>query len=207
MAIMSLLMNGNNQSGEEVRLQATEGGVLYTASYSLLWTAKGYGFQAMSTTSAAAVVVRPSTTSLVTLRNTSTTKVLVMERGFAHMLVGDSQSDYCLWFCVHPPLSTAQTNDITVRNPTNCGVAGGSSTTFDIDTAVADDGWFPFGQAYTTVTDTTPGGILTAEFGGKLIVPSMAAISLQVVASKNTGLFTAGFHWFEVPVAELLNSR
>lgn len=203
---MQTTIKALNQSGSEVACQATEGGVLYNAPLKLLWTAKGYGFQAMATAAVAALVVRPSTLSIATLRNTSASKVLVMERAFAHALVPAAQSDYALWLCVHPPVSTAGTDEITIRNSTNGGVAGGSETTFENAAAVAADGWFPWGNAYTTVTVTTPGGICIAEIDGRLIIPSMAAISISVVASVNTATFTCGFHWFEVPTAELLNS-
>lgn len=197
---------GVNKGGSEVSLRATEGGVIYTAPIALLWTTKGYSFSAMSTSSGAALVVRPSTVALSTLRNTSSDKVLVIERAFAHMLVGDAQVDYSMWICAHPPLSTVDTDDITARNNSNGRAAGGSQTTFDVGATVADDGWFPWGEGYTTVTDTTPGGILTAEIGGRLMVPSQASISLTVVATAATGLFTCGFQWFEVPVSELLVS-
>ena len=194
---------GVNQSGAEVNLLASEGGLLAGLPYQVLWTAKGYGFQAMATAAVAALVIRPSTLSIATLRNASTDKVYVMERAFAHNLVAAAQSDYNIWLCLHPSTCAVGTDEITVRNRTNGAVAGGSSSTFENAATVVADGWFPWGGAYTTVTVTTPGGLLVAEIGGRLIVPPNCAISISVTASVNTATFCCGFHWFEVPESEL----
>lgn len=203
---MPIQAKGVNQLGAEVDLLATEGGVLYTSPIQTLWTAKGYGFQAMATSAVAGQVARPTTTAVATLRNCSSDKVLVIERVFAHNLVAAAQSDYGIWLCVNVALSTADSNDITVRNSTNGSAAGGSETTFDAGATVADGGWFPWGYSYTTVTVTTPGGQLIAEVGGRLMVQPQGDISVAVVSSVNTATFCCGFHWFEVPLSELLVS-
>jgi len=142
---------------------------------------------------------------MATLYNNSSNKNYVIDRAYAHNLVAAAQSDYCLWLCVHPVGMTAPTNDITVRNSLS-GKASGGTGLFDNGATVVADGWFPWSPAYTTVTVTTPGGVLIAEVGGRIIVPPTAALSLQVVASVNTATFCAGFMWFEVPEGELLVS-
>lgn len=201
---MAIIKGTPVSGGEAVTIKTTEGGLF--APYSLLWTAKGYGFQAMATAAVAALVVRPSTLSIATLRNTSANKNLVIERAFAHNLVAAAVTTSVLWLCSHPPLSTAGTNEITVRNSTNGGTPGGSETTFENAATVADDGWFPWGQDAYVLTVTTPGGVLMAEIGGRIIVPPTASLSISVVSSVNTATFTCGFHWFEVPIGELTNS-
>jgi len=195
-----------NASGTEVGLRASEGGILASLPYYVLWTAKGYGHQAMNTAAIAALVVRPSTVAMVTLRNNSANKVLVIERAFAHNLVGVAGSSYGIWLCVHPEGMAAVTDDITVRNSTNGGAAGGSETSFDIEATVVADGWFPWSDSGHAVTVTVPGGQVEAKVNGRIIIPSTAAISLQVVADATGATFTSGFHWFEVPTSELLNS-
>lgn len=190
------------EAGVEVDLVASEGGVLATLPYQVLWTAKGYGRQAMSTAAAASVVARPSTTAMVSLYNIGT-NYFVMERAFAHGLVSVANSFYGLWLCVHPAgtIVAGYANDITARNGTSGGtVAGGY---FDIDDTVADGGWFPWGESGSVITVTTPGSQILAEIGGRIIVPPTAGISLQVVSNHVNNTFTAGFHWFEVPTSGL----
>lgn len=193
-----------SQTGlESVTAKGTEGGFTITVPYSLAWTAKGYGKQAMATAAVAALVVRPSTTAMATLRNNSANKALVIERVFGHNLVAVAESEYQLWLCSHPAGMAAVTNDITVRNSTNGRAAGGSDTSFDNGATVTDDGWFiwsPFGH---TTTVTTPAGSVLAEVGGRIIVPPTGGISAQVVAQTTSATFTLGFHWFEVPLTEL----
>lgn len=193
-----------NSAGTEVNLRASEGGILASLPYGVLWTAKGYGREAMATSAVAALVVRPTTVAIATLHNNSGSgKVLVIERAFGHNLVGTANSVYSIWLCVHPVGMAAPTNDITVRNSTHGAAAGNSSTRFDNGATVIDDGWFPWGGSEHTVTITTPGGVIYAEVGGRIVIPETAGISLSVVADVTGATFTCGFHWFEVPATEL----
>lgn len=203
MASMEVKMVGVTESGDEKKLKSTPGGLLVPGSLDLFWTAKGYGFQAMATAAVAALVVRPTTVAMATLRNKSTNKVLVIERAFAHNLVGTANSVYSIYLCVHPVGMAAVTNDITVRNRTNGKSAGGSEADFDNGATVTDDGWFPWSKSEHTVTITTPGGVVIAEVNKRIVIPSTAGISLQVVADVAGATFTPGFHWYEVPEAEL----
>jgi hypothetical protein len=200
---MQTQIKGINGAGVEVGLKATEGGILLSASAQMIWTAKGYGKQAMATAAVAALVVRPTTTAMATLFNNSSNKNFVIDRVFAHNLVAAAQCDYGLWLCVHPAGMTAPTNDITVRNRTN-GAAGDTEGAFDNGATVVDNGWFPWGESGTTVTVTTPGRQLMAEVAGRIILPPTAALSIQVVASVNTATFCAGVHWYAVPETELV---
>lgn len=199
---MEVKVLGITESGDEKKLKSTLGGQLYTIPQSLIWTAKGYGWQAMATAAVAALVVRPSTVAMATLFNNSGNKNYVIDRAFAHNLVGAANSVYGLWLCVHPVGMTAPTNDITVRN-SNSGKSAGTEGIFDNGATVNDNGWFPWGKSGHTVTVTTPGEQLEAEIGGRIILPPTAAISLHVVADVTGATFTPGFHWFAVPEAEL----
>jgi hypothetical protein len=190
-----------NSAGAEVSLKASEAGNLITQDVRMKWTAKGYGWSAMATAAVAAVVVRPSTTAQVTLYNNSTNKNYVIDRAFSHNLVAAAQCVATLWLCVHPIGMTAPTNDITVRNSSS-GLTAGAEGIVDVAATVVADGWFPWGNADTVVTVTTPGGMLMADIAGRLIVPPTAAISLSVVASVNTATFCGGFNWFAVPQSE-----
>ena len=192
--------------GEDVLVKGTEGGSLITLDQRVVWTAKGYGYQAMATSAVASLVVRPSTTAMATLRNQSTNKLLVIDEAFGHNLVAVANSAFSLWLCSHPAGMAAVTNDITVRNSLNGNDPGGSSTFFDNGATVTDDGWFPWGVSDHTVTITVPGGVVIAPVHGRIIVPPSGGISVQCVGGTTAVTITAGFRWYEVPESELTNT-
>jgi len=200
---MALIKLTQATNGESVFAKATEGGTTITIDQRVVWTARGYGFQAMATSAVASLVVRPTTTAMATIRNNSNSKVLVIDEAFGHNLVAVAESAFSLWLCSHPVGMAAITNDITVRNSLNGSAAGGSETSFDNGATVTDDGWFPWGVSDHTVTVTTPGGVVIAPVNGRIIVPPTGGISLQCVGSTTGVTITAGFRWYEVPVSEL----
>jgi hypothetical protein len=205
---MSALIKAKDEAGSsDVNLRASSGGILFNMPYQMAFTAKGYGFQAMATVAVAALVVRPTTVAMATLRNQSTDKVLVVERVFAHNLVTTAAEGFShIWICSHPAGFGTVTNDITVRNSTNGKTAGGSSTFFDNGATVDDDGWFPWpdviGQA--EAAGVLPGAAVLANVNGRIMIPPTGGMSMQVVSSVVGNTFTAGFHWFEVPTSELV---
>ena len=200
---MDAEVKAQNSIGADVAVKATDGGILHILPYQVVWTAKGYGKQAMATAAIAALVARPTTTSMLTIYNPSS-KHLVMERVFAHNLVGVAGSSYGIWLCVHPIGMTAPIgNNISIRNSTSGIAAGGSATVVDTAEAVSNDGWFPWGDSGHAVTVTVPGGSIAPEVGGRIIIPPGAGLSIHVVADTTGATFTTGFHWFEVPKAEL----
>jgi hypothetical protein len=200
---MALIKLTQATNGESVFAKATEGGTTITIDQRVVWTARGYGFQAMATSAVASLVARPTTTAMATIRNNSNSKVLVIDEAFGHNLVAVAESAFSLWLCSHPVGMAAITNDITVRNSLNGSAAGGSETSFDNGATVTDDGWFPWGVSDHTVTVTTPGGVVIAPVNGRIIVPPTGGISLQCVGSTTGVTITAGFRWYEIPVSEL----
>jgi len=187
-------------SDQAVTVKATEGGILHGIPYQVVWTAKGYGFETMSTAATASLVVRPSTLSALTLYN-NTAKNFVIERAFAFNLVSIANGQFGIWLCVHPIGMTAPTgNNITIRNSLS-GLTAGTEGVCDTAEAVTDNGWFPWGVSQTSVTATVPGSLATAEVGGRIIIPPTAGISIQCVAQTAVVTCTHGFHWFSVPVS------
>ena len=188
----------------EVDAQASDGGVLVVMDAKVIWTAKGYGRQAMATSAIAGLVVRPTTTAAVTLYNNGSDN-FVIERVMVHQLVSGAAASFAgVWLCVHPVGMTAPTNDITIRNSTR-GKTAGTTGIFDNGATVVDDGWFPWGDSVQVeFTGILPGSQISAEVGGRIIIPPTAAISAQVVSSSVDEDFTMGFHWFEVPISELV---
>jgi hypothetical protein len=200
---MEMLIKARDPEGAQVDLRATKGGQLYTIPPEMVWTAKGYGYQAMATAAVAALVVRPTTVAMATLYNNDSSKHYVIDRAFAHNLVAVANSNFGIWLCVHPVGMDKPVNDITVRNNTGGKAAGGSSAIFDTGATVIDDGWFLWGEEGETLTVTTPGGHIMADVKGRIILPPKAAISAQVVAITTSATFCVGFHWYEVPPSEL----
>ena len=199
-------IQGLNEAGVPVSFRSTGGGIMHTIDAHGVWAAKGYGYQAMATAAVAALVVRPSTTAMATLFNNESGggKAYVIERVFAHNLVTASEEQGGIWLCVHPTGMAAPTNDITVRNNTGGKAAGGSLSIFDNGATVVNDGWFPWGAGeWTNLDGTAPGGQIEVHIDGEIVVPPQAGISLHVVATTTANTYTAGFHWFEVPLAEL----
>ena len=203
---MEFEMEAKNSTGANVGVKASDGGILYNLPYHVVWTAKGYGKQAMATGAIAALAARPTTTSMLTIYNpASNSRHLFVERVFAHNLVGVAGSSYGIWLCSHPIGMTAPTgNNISIRNSTNGQAAGGSATVVDTAESIADNGWFPWGESGHAVTVTVPGGSISPKVGGRIIVPPSAGLSIHVVADTTGATFTTGFHWFEVPLTELV---
>ena len=196
------LIRGGNDADR--RVEVSDRGDLFVAQglppYTEI-TRQGGGYSAMATAAVAALVVRPGVTAMATLHNNEGKggKSLIMDRAFAHNLVGTANSVYSIWLCVHPVGMAAPTNDITVRNSHSgkLGAVSTSSTLFDNGATVVDNGWFPWGGSEHTVTVTTPGGVVFAEINGRIIVPPQAGVSLHVVADVVGATFTAGFSWYE----------
>jgi hypothetical protein len=203
---MAIIKGTQTTLGDAVNIETSEGGTLITLDQRVIWTAKGYGFEAMATSAVASLVVRPTTVAMATLRNNSSNKLLVIDQAFGHNLVAVANSAFSLWLCVHPAGMAAVTNDITVRNSLNGRSAGGSETSFDNGATVTDDGWFPWGYSDHTVTVTTPGGVVISEVNGRIIVPPTGGISLQCVGSTTGVTICAGFRWYELPAGELANT-
>jgi len=189
---------------DEIDVKATEGGVLHTTDQARIWTAKGYGWQAMATSAVASLIVRPTTVAIVSFYN-NTNKNFVIERVFAHNLVSIANGQFGLWLCVHPVGAIAvdaPVNDITVRNSTRGDVAG-TEGIFDVAATVIDDGWFPWGENSTSVTATVPGSLAQALVNGRIILPPTAALSVSSVAQTAAVTVCIGIHYFSVPVSEM----
>ena len=189
--------------GKEVDAKGTLGGILYTVPYSFVWTAKGYGYQTMSTSATASLIIRPSTLSALTLYN-NTLSYFVIERAFAFNLVSITSCTFGIWLCSHPAGMTAPAgNNIAIRNSTN-GKASATAGICDTAEAVADDGWFPWSEAGAQVVQTVPGSQAEAKVNGRIIVPPTGGISIQCVSNTAVVTCTHGFHYFVVPATDLV---
>ena len=194
-------MRGKQEvGGDQVLIKTTEGGELASVDITRIYTAKGYGYQAMLVTPENSLIVRPTGTAMITLYN-NTAKNFVMERAFAHSLISIADGDFGIWLCSHPIGMTAPANDISIRNSTS-GLNSSTEGIVDQGATVNDNGWFPWGVNGTTVTATMPGALAEVNISGRIIVPPTGGISLSVVAQTAVVDICPGFHWFSVPISE-----
>jgi hypothetical protein len=201
---MAIIRGTQLSGGDSVPLKATEVGTLVTIDQRIVWTAKGYGYEAMATTAVASLIVRPSTLSQLTLYNNTTDKHFVIERAFAHNLVSIANGQFGIWLCVHPTgMAIPAGNNITIRNSLSGKAANTTVGVVDTAETVVDDGWFPWGENSTSVTATVPGSLAQALVHGTIIIPPTAGISIQSVAQTAVVTTCCGFHWFAVPESEL----
>ena len=64
-------------------------------------------------------------------------------------------------------------------------------------TTVVDNGWFPWGAAFTKgAGGVVPFGGMVAEVNGRLIVPPSCSLCLHVLASLVGDTFTSGADWY-----------
>ena len=198
---MAILKATKAISGDDTYVACSAEGSLITVDQRMIWTAKGYGYQAMATSAVASLIVRPTTTAIATLFNNTSSKNFVIDRVFAHNLVSIADGQFGIWLCVHPIGMTAPANDITVRNSTN-GSGTNTEGLFDNAATVVDNGWFPWGENSTSVTVTVPGSLAQALVDGRIIIPPTSALSVSVVGQTAAVTTCVGIHWYSVPETE-----
>ncbi len=171
-------------------------------------TRLGGGFSAIQTAATAGLVVRPGTTSAITLWNGEGTggKSYVIDRFFTHNLVSTAAiHQFGIWACVHPTGMTAPGVDIAASATNVTGNAGkkySGASQVGVAETVVNNGWYPWGSGnQISVTNLTPGSHDSVEVGGRLIVPPQGGISLQVVSGVVGDTFTTGLSWYEVQLA------
>ena len=156
---------------------------------------------AIQTTATAALVVRPSTTAGITIWNAENLggKTLVMDRLFTFNLVTHTaQSFASLWYCVHLEMTKPTAEIVTLRG-TGDGRTPDMSVVVDAGATVLDDGWFPVGiPSEAEEVGVLPGGCISWDCLGRLIVPPRHGISLNVVSGVVQDTFTSGASWWRV---------
>jgi len=161
----------------------------------------------MTSSAVAALVVRPTTTSLLTIHNGENFggKSLVIDRLFCFQLVSAAAASYyTMWYCLHAqPINVAKgANEITSKWGTGDGRDPSMGTVrAEVDATVVDDGWFPAGgTGPVEATGVLPGGGTEWECKGRLIVPPKQSISLHVSASSVDEDFTVGAAWWRMKI-------
>lgn len=171
-------------------------------------TRRNKGWQVMTTSAVAALVVRPSTTALFTLynNNTAASKIaFIIDRIFAFNLVNtDAVEDWGVWAMINATGMAAPTADITaIKSMSGLATAYGGGAICDVGATVTDNGWFPvdtIGSKVGNTSTVTPGTSIAIPIEGRFVIPPTAAISVHVVASLVGQTFTTGFSWYETVV-------
>ena len=155
---------------------------------------------AIQAAATAGLVVRPDTVAAITLYNAEPAggKSLIIDRIFTHNLVSTAaQAFFGLWYCVHPRM-TEPTNDITTLRGTGDGSPPNTGIVIvDVGATVLDNGWFPVGSGNDTeATGVLPGSHADWEAMGRLVVPPLGGISVQVLSAVVGDTFTSGLSWW-----------
>lgn len=174
-------------------------------------TRKGTRYGTMATSAVGALVVRPSTTAALEIFNNSgavpfngSAVAMVIDRLFAHELVTSTTGlggGAIIYAMVTTPKAAPADAALAINSS-----SGKSALTKTVITAasttVADNGWFPWGPTVKkeSAGAVVPGGGLTAEVGGRLIVPPGCSLCLHVVSGYAGDTFTNGADWFFEPL-------
>ncbi len=155
---------------------------------------------AMQTAATAALIIRPTTTSAITIWNGENVggKFLVLDRFFSFNLVTDTaQSFASLWYCMHLEMDKPTNDIITLRGTGDGREPNNGTVIVDVAATVVNDGWFPCGKpSEGEEVGALPGGVLEWEVRGRLVVPPKHGISLQVVSGVVGDTFTSGASWW-----------
>ena len=193
------------QGGAEIDIKANSTGDLLVANYlpkyaSLALT--GCGAIVQATTAVASVTADPTTASLGTLYNGSSTKKYIIDRIFFDTAASDEskKSSHHLVYCIQPAgVTTTRVADITIKNM-NGGSYSGDGI-FDVGHTAVDHGWFSIGNSVDTGQLTANGGMsYSYNVDGRIILDPTTAIALSVVGSDADVTVMVGISWFEVTV-------
>jgi len=203
----TILKGASRVADEEKHLQTNDIGDLLVAEglppYAEM-TRRGNGWQVIATSAVAGLVVRPSTTAMITLWNGEGTsgKSYIIDRVFTHCLVSVAAAGrFMIWGCIHPAGMANPTSELAASATNITGMSGklySGSAVVNLALGCVDNGWFPLSSSVDyEPSGVLPGAGIVQNIEGRLIIPPQAAISLQVVTSANTATFCTGLSWYE----------
>ena len=154
----------------------------------------------MAVSAVAALVVRPTTTAALEIRNQNAGKVMVIDRLFSHNLVTSTTGlggGAAIWAAVGQQ-TVAITDAALAISSINGKSAEIQTVASAASTTVADRGWFPYGS--TRIKESAgavvPGGILEAAIEGRIRVPYGHSLCLHVVSGYTGDTFCSGAAWY-----------
>lgn len=158
------------------------------------------GESAMAVLAVAGLVVRPTTVAAFEIYNgyTSGGPSLIIEDLFSFNLVASAiQGTFSIWACVTAPKAAPSAGaNVTVNGMS--GKAYNGPVVCGLGTTVIANGWRPYGTSPAFGLGTaTPGGAITANIDGRLIVPPGCALAIHTVSQTTAWTFQNGASWFE----------
>jgi len=160
---------------------------------------KGNGFSVIATSAVASLVVRPSTVAAITLWNgeAATGKSYIIDRIFTQWLVTTNVVEGAILYAMVTLPKAAPTDAALAINSFSGKPALIRAVLSAAGTTVVDNGWFPWGAAFTKgAGGVVPFGGMVAEVNGRLIVPPSCSLCLHVLASLVGDTFTSGADWY-----------
>ena len=193
-------------SVEELNLKGGVRGDLHTSDYLAPYgtlTSLGMGMIVGCTTAVAALVVIPTTTSLLTLFNGEAAGGLsyVIDRFFASGWAGDESHTgmSTLWACIHHSGQTMGNADLTID--TLDGDPYGGNAIADVGASVDNDVWYPWSlPQFSGDMDTFTGQSLNYDVQGRIVIKPTYAVSLHVVSADADQTWKVGLSWHEVQI-------
>lgn len=207
MAFLTKLIS--RRTGQEVSGQATDAGDALVAAAMAPYeeiTRGGRSYHVQNTTPTASVVALPTTTAGIGFWNSADDNGVsaIIDYIWATNIVGHSTLGQAgLIYVVGQTSVAALTSAFTVRKNNGKGpgadnmlLAATGGAILDAVTGVAI-GWLPCGQTSNHSVVSLPGAVLTADIGGRIIVPPGRQFGVNVMASNTQFTWNIGVMWHE----------
>ncbi len=155
-------------------------------------------WSSMAVLAVAQLVVRPTTVAAFEIWNGYSDKSLIVQDIFTFNLVSSAVVEsFSIWAMVTAPKAApAAGANVTING--GSGKAYGGAVICGLGTTVVANGWRPYGTSPPIALGAaTPGGALTADINGRLIVPPGCSLCLHTVGSTTAWTFQNGASWIE----------
>lgn len=208
MAFLNLFLKRGTTS-DELAGEITDAGEMLTAAAMSPYeeiTRSGVSFHVQNTTPTASVVALPTTTAGIGFFNTADDGGVsaIIDYIWATNIVGHSTLGQAhLIYVIGQTSVAALSADFVVRKSNGKGpgsdnklVAKAGGAILDSVTGVAI-GWVPCGQTSNHSVVSLPGAVLSADIGGRIIVPPGRQFGVNVMASNTQFTWNIGVMWHE----------
>ncbi len=208
MAFLNMLLKRGTTS-DEIAAEGTDAGDALVAAAMAPYeeiTRSGKSYHVQSTTPTVSVVALPTTTAGIAFWNSADDNGVsaVIDYIWATNIVGHSTLGQAgLIYVVGQTDVVKLTNAFTVRKNNGKGpgtdnmlLAATGGAVLDSVTGVAI-GWVPCGQTSNHSVVSLPGAVLTADIGGRIIVPPGRQFGINVIASNTQFTWNIGVMWHE----------
>ena len=207
--LKKLIQRGTTST--ELSAQATDAGEALVAASMAPYeetTRSGYHLHCTATTATAGVVALPTRAAGIAMWNSAEDdgKVIVIDAIYAIAATGHATA-LCTaaLICVVGQTDVVEIARTLIPRKNNgngpaydavANIAAGGGTVLDAVTGVAI-GWIGIGPTHHFTVTNTPGVVLWADVGGRIIVPPARAFGVNVIASYIGPTWNCGIMWHE----------